>query len=759
MLCNALRPRRRSYMSTISPIDGTRVPWLLAMIALCGFLTSQSFAQVSVLTQNADEGRDAVYSNETILTPTSQIHKLFTISLDSPLRGQALILGGVSVAGAPQNILLATTSPIEASGATSAWAFNADTGVKLWQLSLGTSAPFSTSTPVVDPNLGPHGALFVVIKDSATNTNKLHAIDVIAGTELTGSPITISASAGGQGFNSAQENSRTALLELNGTIYTSFCHMTDSGTYHGWLIGYKYTNGSGFSQNGVWCDTCSAGNLGGIWQGGDGPIFDGTSIFVATGNGSIGGGNFGMSVVKLNPSNLGTVEDSFLPPNAQNNSNSDLDLNGGGMVLIPGTGGKLFQGPSKYGSLYLLDSTNLAKGALQSFSANSTVGHSPIAWNSGTAQYAYVWPHGSTVQQYCYSSTSGNFSGGTTCHTSSFSAGGSLAISTDPSGGNAILWAFGGSELHAMNPANVSAADYWNSNMSTGDAIGNAGGFEYLSIANGKVYAPTGSTIVVYGETQVTCAPPSAPSGLSASAISSTQIDLSWTASTSSCSGLTYDAFRSTTQGFTPSSANQIANGLTGTTFSDTSVQPSTTYYYLVEAVNAGGTSPASNQAMATTPSGPPPVEINAGGPAVSPFTADADFSGGKTINHANTIDLTHVTNPAPEAVYQTARVATTTTNGVTSFTYTIPGYTAGTNHLVRLHFAETFWTAPGKRVFNVAINGTQVLTRFDIFATAGAANRANIQESTVSASSGGSFVITFTSVVDNALISGIEIH
>ena len=762
MLQTALRPRHRSYVSTISPIARTAAAWLLTIIVVCGFLNSLGYAQVSVLTQNADTRRDAVYSNETILTPTSKIHKLFTISLDSPVRGQALIVSGV--AGGPQNILLATTSPNHTTGSTSAFGFNADTGAQLWHLPLGTSAAFSTGAPVVDPNLGPHGALFVVIKDSATNTNKLHAIDVLAGTELAGSPVTISATAGGHTFDSAQENARPALLEVNGTIYTSFCHMTDSGTYHGWLIGYKYTNGSGFSQNGVWCDTCSGAgaNQGGLWGGGDAPVFDGTSMFLETGNGSIGGGNFAMSVVKLNPSNVATVLDSFLPANAQANSNADLDLNGGGMVLVPGTGGKLFLGPTKYGSLHVVDSTNLSRGALNTFGANSTVGHSPIAWDSGTAQFAYVWPGGgSPVQQYCYNPSTGNFGGGA-CHTSSFTAGGTLAISTDPSGGNAILWAFGGSELHAMDPRNVSAPDFWNSNMNPGDAIGSPGGFQFLAIANGKVYAPTGSSIVVYGTTVTSCSRPTAPAGLSATAISSSQIDLAWSASTSSCSGITYDVFRSTTSPFTPSSANQIASGVSGTTFSDTTVAPSTTYNYLVEGSNAGGTSPPSNEASATTPPGggpPPPVEINAGGPAVTPFSADVDFTGGRTIDHANTIDLTHVTNPAPMAVYQTARIATTTTNGVTSFTYTIPGFTAGSSHLVRLHFAETFWTATRKRMFNVAINGTQVLTGFDIFATAGAANRANIQEFTTTASSSGSIVITFTSVVDNALISGIEIH
>jgi beta-glucosidase len=143
-------------------------------------------------------------------------------------------------------------------------------------------------------------------------------------------------------------------------------------------------------------------------------------------------------------------------------------------------------------------------------------------------------------------------------------------------------------------------------------------------------------------------------------------------------------------------------------------------------------------------------VVINAGGPAVSPFVADEDFVGGRTISHANTIDTSHATNPAPAAVYQTARIG--------DFTYTIGGFTAATSYLVRLHFCETYWTAAGEREFNVSINGTQVLTNFDIFATAGGQNIANIQQFTMAADSGGRFVIQFASVTDNSLVSGMEI-
>ena len=145
-------------------------------------------------------------------------------------------------------------------------------------------------------------------------------------------------------------------------------------------------------------------------------------------------------------------------------------------------------------------------------------------------------------------------------------------------------------------------------------------------------------------------------------------------------------------------------------------------------------------------------VQINAGSTtAVAPYVADVDFTGGTTINHANTIDVSGVTNPAPAAVYQTARIG--------GFTYTIPGFTAGSSHTVRLHMCETFHTAAGQRTFNVTLNGTQVLTAFDIFATAGATNKAVVQQFTANANANGQYVIQFTTVVDNSLVSGIEIQ
>jgi len=248
---------------------------------------------------------------------------------------------------------------------------------------------------------------------------------------------------------------------------------------------------------------------------------------------------------------------------------------------------------------------------------------------------------------------------------------------------------------------------------------------------------------------------PSAPGGLSAMAGSGTQINLNWTASTapSGCTVSSYSVYRSTTSGFTPSSSNLIASGVTNTIYDDTTALCATAYHYAVEAFDSAGASAASAQASATTSACPVAgnIQINCGGPAVAPFIADADFSGGGTINHANTIDLSSVTNPAPMAVYQTGRTG--------SVSYTISGFSPGSSHTVRLHFADTYFSTTGSRTFNVSINGTRVLTNFDIVATAGAKNKAVIEQFTQPASSTGDYVITFASVVNQSLVSGIEIQ
>ena len=105
------------------------------------------------------------------------------------------------------------------------------------------------------------------------------------------------------------------------------------------------------------------------------------------------------------------------------------------------------------------------------------------------------------------------------------------------------------------------------------------------------------------GPPPVASAVPSAPTGLTATASSSSVIGLSWTAVTppANCTISSYSVYRSTTSGFTPSSSNLVASGVTGTTYSNTGLAASTTYYYIVEAVDSDGSSAASAQASAET--------------------------------------------------------------------------------------------------------------------------------------------------------------
>jgi hypothetical protein len=142
---------------------------------------------------------------------------------------------------------------------------------------------------------------------------------------------------------------------------------------------------------------------------------------------------------------------------------------------------------------------------------------------------------------------------------------------------------------------------------------------------------------------------------------------------------------------------------------------------------------------------------INCGnGNAYSPYAADAYYSGGTQATYSNSITISGITNPAPQAVYQSERYGNST--------YTFPNLTPSAQYTVRLHFAELYWTASGKRVFNVALNNNTVLSNFDVYANAGGNFRALLREFTATADSSGQIAVKFSTITDNATISGIEI-
>ncbi len=81
----------------------------------------------------------------------------------------------------------------------------------------------------------------------------------------------------------------------------------------------------------------------------------------------------------------------------------------------------------------------------------------------------------------------------------------------------------------------------------------------------------------------------------------------------------------------------------------------------------------------------------------------------------------------------------------------------AGTNTEVRLYFANRYTgtSSVGQRVFNVAIDGSNVLNNYDIVADAG--DQTGTMKS-FPVTSDGDIDISFTHAVENPLVNGIEI-
>jgi hypothetical protein len=147
--------------------------------------------------------------------------------------------------------------------------------------------------------------------------------------------------------------------------------------------------------------------------------------------------------------------------------------------------------------------------------------------------------------------------------------------------------------------------------------------------------------------------------------------------------------------------------------------------------------------------SNPASFYVNGGGAAyVAPggivFEADGIYnSGGGT--HSTTSPISGTTD---DALYQSERFGS-------SFSYQIP-LTNG-NYEVTLMFAEIFFNAAGSRVFNVAIEGTQVISNLDIWSKVG--KDAVYNETHVATVTDGQLDIAFNPVVENPKISAIKVE
>jgi len=514
-----------------------RASWLA-----CLLLTLSSPAQ-DVLTYHNNTARNGVYSRETILTPANvnptTFGKLFTISVDGNVDAQPLYLSAVSTASGVHNLLIVATEH------DSIYAFDADTGSKIWHVSTLKSGETTsdarncdqvtpeigvTSTPVINRPAGSNGVIYAVAmsKDSAANYHqRLHALDAATGKELSNSPVEIKAKYPGSGDNSSggfvvfdpgQYKERAGLLYLGGTIYLAWASHCDIRPYTGWIMGYK---ASTLAQTTV-LNVTPNGNEGAMWNSGAGMAVDGNSnIYVLDGNGvfdtSLNSSgfpsrhDFGNAFLKISTTGGLAIADYFEMDNEQSENNNDVDLGSGGALVLPpqkdasNRSWDLVAGAGKDFNLYLLDRNSMGK-----FNPNSNniyqelPGVLPGGIWSMPAFFGgklFFGPVNSPILAFQFKNA--RLLPAAVGQTSnSFPYPGATPSISANGGAHGVLWAAENSNpavLHAYNITNLN--ELYNSNQAANnrDHFGAGNKFITPTIAHGKVYVGTTNGVGVFG--------------------------------------------------------------------------------------------------------------------------------------------------------------------------------------------------------------------------------------------------------------------
>lgn len=142
--------------------------------------------------------------------------------------------------------------------------------------------------------------------------------------------------------------------------------------------------------------------------------------------------------------------------------------------------------------------------------------------------------------------------------------------------------------------ANWASSTNWGDTNNDGVAAVGSGNISYTTAAAGSYKFRFVDNTLAYSVTAPNVSVPAVPTGVSASAASSSIINVSWSASTGATS---YTVYRSATSGGTYSSVGTS----TSTSFSNTGLAANTTYYYKVAASNSAGSSAQSAAVSATT--------------------------------------------------------------------------------------------------------------------------------------------------------------
>jgi GH25 family lysozyme M1 (1,4-beta-N-acetylmuramidase) len=137
-------------------------------------------------------------------------------------------------------------------------------------------------------------------------------------------------------------------------------------------------------------------------------------------------------------------------------------------------------------------------------------------------------------------------------------------------------------------------------------------------------------------------APPADPSGLTATAVSASQINLAWT--DNSANENNFVVSRSTVAGGPYTDIATVAAN--STSYNNTGLAASTTYYYVVRAINGGGSSALSNQASVTTQAPPAATQVHVSSITMSWVASGSRFKAQAVVNvkDANGVNVTGAT-------------------------------------------------------------------------------------------------------------------
>lgn len=495
----------------------------------------------SVLTYHDDVGRTGLDPNETTLTTSnvnsSSFGKVGFLTVTGKVDAEPLYVANLMIGGAAHNVVFVATEH------DLVYAFDADTFTQLWQTSvLGTGETTSdthscsqitpeigiTSTPVLDPNAGAHGTIFVVAmsKDSSGNYHqRLHALDLTTGSEQSGSPVEIQAtypSATGQNtFDPYQYAERSGLLLLNGVIYMGWTSHCDEEPYQGWLMAY---NESTLQQTSV-LDLTPNGSEGSIWMSGSGLAADASGfIYFLDANGSFdtnlngsgfpANGDYGNSFLKVSTTGgTLTAADYFAMSNTVSESSADEDLGSGGALVLPdlkdasGNTVHLAVGAGKDGSIYVVNRDNMGKFN----SSNNSAIYQEVDGQIGGQEFAMPAYFNDTIYYGAVSAALKAFpitnakvaTAPSSASSTTFAYPGTTPSISANGASNGIVWAVenagGNGILHAYDATNL-ATELYNSNQASNGRdsfVDNK--FITPMIANGKVYVGTPTGVAVFG--------------------------------------------------------------------------------------------------------------------------------------------------------------------------------------------------------------------------------------------------------------------